>query len=99
MSNASLKAENVALSNEAQRFHGQYFAALEGVRSAQRGIKRLKRKLEVRDAYVAAAERLFRFLEVEHLENGRFATSSLLRDFQESRKNLGLVKKPRPENT
>jgi hypothetical protein len=74
---------------ERARIREQNLEYYKAVVAAQRGIKRLKRKLETRNAYVAVMEKYF------FTEGGRDADSAE-RVF-EARRNLGLIKRPRPK--
>lgn len=79
-------------SNQAEQWKLRYFAALDGIRSEQRGNKRLLRKLEARNAYIKAAE-----VFLSEITVGNPASEGAFKVFQEIRERLGYVKKPRPE--
>jgi len=68
----------------------------KAVLASQRGIKRLKRKLEVRDAYVKAAELLL--ATCEGTINVNTQNDPIVNTFILARQNLGLVKKPRRDS-
>jgi hypothetical protein len=78
---------------EAQKYENEFHRIFFAVSAAQRGIKRLKRKLEVRDEYVKATEAMLPAL-VEGIADGHPSVAR----WKLARENLGLVKKSRPES-
>lgn len=69
----------------------------KSVLASQRGIKRLQRKLEVRDAYVKAAESFILIMSLDLVPTKNIEAGIAMAAFREARQNLGLVKKPHEE--
>ena len=77
------------LAEDLDFYRTRYLNYYRAIIAAQRGMKRLHRKLEVRDAYIAVMEKAF------FSETGASASSA---EIERVRQNLGLMKKPRPSN-